>query len=125
MTYLFDHTAIASFGAGNPDLSRIALAVNLEDDRIHVPALSMVAAFQERPGTAHHILLLDVFTVVPLDAVGIAAAETALAEGRDWRHAQARSLATDPTIPGPVFVFTSAPHAYEGTDAVPVPLGSV
>ncbi|GHB71817.1 hypothetical protein GCM10010331_69760 [Streptomyces xanthochromogenes] len=124
MTYLFDHTAIVSLGSGNPDLSRIVLAVNLEDDQIHVPALSLVAAFQERPGAAHHVLMLDAFAVTALDAVGIAAAEEAMAQGRDWRFAQARALATDITTPRPVFVFTSAPEAYEGTAAVPVPLGS-
>ncbi|MGC0417934.1 hypothetical protein ABIA38_003450 [Embleya sp. AB8] len=63
------------------------------------------------------------FAVAPLDTVGITAAETALAEGRDWRHAQARALAADPTLARPVFVFTSDPEAYEGTDAIPVPLG--
>lgn len=123
MTYLFDHTAIVSLGSGNPDLSRIVLAVNLEDAQIHVPALSLVAAFQERPGAAQHVLMLEVFSVLALDAVGIAAAEDTQAEGRDWRFAQARAVAGDITTPQPVFVFTSAPEAYEGTGAVPVPLG--
>ncbi|MFD9822180.1 hypothetical protein [Streptomyces violascens] len=33
----------------------------------------VVAAFQERPGAARHVLMLEVFSVLALDAVGIAA----------------------------------------------------
>ena len=113
---VFDHTALLALGKGTPSLSRlIHLAHHDPGQHVYVPALCLAAATAERPALADHIGGLPGLEIVELGFAAASAVGRLVADGVDWRTAQAISTARpDPEWPQGRPVLTRIPKQYDG-----------
>jgi len=114
--YIFDHTALALFGAGHRTLSQMAQAAHAEEGRyLYVPALCLTAAVAGRAGLGDHIGSLPALEVVDLDYPGAVAVGHLVGAGMDWRAAHALHVGLpDAEWPTGRPVVTGAPETYDG-----------
>jgi hypothetical protein len=113
--FVVDHTALAALGRGNWFMSRLVVkaADSESGNYVFAPALCLAAATAERPAMADHIGGLRAVDIVDLGFPSAAAVGHLVAEGVDWRIAQAIDAAR-PTVdwPGGRPVVTAEPDAY-------------
>lgn len=123
---VLDHSALLALGKGTPMLSRlVTLADNDPSRHVYVPALCLVAATAERPALADHVGGLPALEIVELDFATASAVGWFIAEGVDWRAAQAISTARpDPEWPEGRPVLTAILQQYDGQDIKVFPLSS-
>ncbi len=108
----------------------MALRSDFEKDQTRGPApvragLCLTAAVAQRPLLADHIGGLDDIDILDLTYSGASVIGTLIADGTDWRHAQAVAAAR-PTLEWPDgrTIVTTAPQAYsayKGVSVLPVP----
>ncbi|MCP3816752.1 hypothetical protein NLX86_00945 [Streptomyces sp. A3M-1-3] len=119
---ILDHTAVVALRRGHRLLSSIVVVeVDDPEQRAHVPALCLVAAGMELPGTAAHAGALPGLEFLPLDFAVAAAVEDATMAGIDWRYAHAVFAAVSGAVEGQVL--TATPDAYDGTGVWAVDIG--
>jgi hypothetical protein len=113
---VFDHTALLALGKGTPMLSGFVDAAHRSPDQhVFVPALCLVAATAERPALADHIGGLPGLEIVDLSFAAASAVGRLIANGADWRTAQAISTALpDPEWPDGRPVLAAVPKHYDG-----------
>ena len=114
--YVFDHTAVGLLGSGNQMVSFLVFSAHNRADRcLYVPALCLVAAEADRPGTRDHVALLPAVEVTELDFVAVSPVGRLIRSGVDWRIAHA-IVSGQPTVEWPKGrpVVTAIPEAYDG-----------
>lgn len=113
---VFDHTALLALGAGNQLVSQVVSQAHLQHGwYVYAPALCLAAAVAERPSLADHVGMLPAVEVVELGYAGATAVGKLVANGVDWRTAQAIDAAR-PSLDWPTGrpVVTTTPRAYVG-----------
>jgi hypothetical protein len=123
IAYLFDHTALQALGAGNHNLSKLVDRAHHQEGHLCMPALCLVAAEAERAGVADHVGALPAIEIIELGFGAVGAVGRLVAEGVDWRSAQAVD-AGRPSVEWPTgrTVLTRVPETYKpwGVATIPV-----
>lgn len=123
-TVIFDHTALAALGSGNPALSRLVKDTNPSTDQyVYVPALCLAAATADRPALADHIGSLPAIHIMELAFSGAAMVGRLVAEGADWRMAHAVHVSR-PSVEWPdgMPVVTAITDRYKGHGVATIPI---
>jgi hypothetical protein len=119
---VLDHTALLALGRGNRLLSRLIDAVHRDPDlHVYVPTLCLAAATAQRPALADHIGALPSVEMIDLGYASASAVGRLIADGVDWRLAQAVDTARpDPEWPGgrPVVAELPRQYAERGVDTI-------
>jgi hypothetical protein len=112
-TVLLDSSALLALGAGNQWLSRLLGAAAGRDLKVFTTALCLTAAVAERPLLADHIGGLAPIAVLDLTYSSASVSGTLIANGINWRHAQAVADAR-PSLEWPdgLTIVTTEPQAY-------------
>ncbi len=112
-TVILDSTALLALGSGNRWLSRLLGVVDEKNPHLLAPALCLTAAVAERPLLADHIGGLSGIDILDLTFTVASVTGALIADGTDWRHAQAIADSR-PSLEWPegLTIVTAEPQAY-------------
>jgi hypothetical protein len=120
---LLDDSSVLALGKGYPALSGFVVDAAAGRAALAVPALCLCAAEAQRPGVAEHLGMLPI-DIEPLELSMAIPAGQLIADGIDWRIAQAVAAARPSAIhPDGRVVLSVDTSRYQGTGVEPIDPG--
>ncbi|WP_106403491.1 PIN domain-containing protein [Actinocorallia populi] len=121
---ILDHTAVDLLARWQRRLvEQVAAAEHDPARRVFIPALSLAAAEEFRPGLSEVVCATPQITIIPLGTSGAYCMGKLISSGTDWRYAQAiYEGRPTPEFPKGRAVATAAPEHYAGTGVTVVPV---
>lgn len=121
---ILDHTAVDLLARWQRRLVEQVTAAEHDPTRqVFIPALSLAAAEELRPGLSEVVCATPQITIIPLGVSGAYRIGKLIASGTDWRYSQAiHEGRPTPDFPKGRPVATAAPEHYSGTGVTVVPV---
>ncbi|RKN45869.1 PIN domain-containing protein [Streptomyces hoynatensis] len=119
LTAVLDHTALAALYEADPFFTGLYIEASRGTGRVLVPAVSVLAAERQAPGSGRHAASLRFAEQVPLTAGH--AVEAASWPGVAWSFGHPAAIAWQALKAGePVTVLSLEPESYAGTGITPL-----